>query len=766
MTRRTMALLLFVSFCILGCRGPKAQWRETKVFSREGGEIAKGKIRLEIPPDALKKTVKISLEKRNRPGHPLEEGHSLVGDVVELQPGGMVFSKPSKLTLSFQDKRVPKAVRKSLISIAYHNGEGWVTVGDSRVDTLTNTVSCSLYHSTELAVISREREYGMVEHRFDQGKTPLVLIHGATRVRWHGLRKFLRKNRYLSPVWVFEYPVSQGIVNSARLLSDELGRLRKEYGDFKINIVGHDIGGLAGLYYALKEEIYHNDLEKALITIATPHKGTGMASQQAILQLSNMLAQFGGELSHQDVDILFSFADALGSTGEELEEGSGLLQELQQLYKAHVKKFTDYSKEAIPIFRIECFSGDGIYPLSLDLASLIPDPPSEITPGEGDTYVSVRRTKLSPIENSPFHETHWELLQDERVWQDILGYLELELFSWPKLFQDISSPEGRAKIVETWEKEFKLNQNDPRSFEFILDFGRNLLNSCNPNAILFTNGDNDTYPLWWVQEKEGLRKDVAVVNLSLLNTSVFIKYLKGAPHHLPINLTEEAIDNLKPRDREGKRIYVSEQIVNDLIETNKWKRPIYYAVTCRRDYLPEPRRLEGLVYRLLEKGDGMEVDVEACRNNVYEVYSYEGVLDEKGEVAEGLDPDMGKVLCRNYSAIHFQIGTELKKKGDLEGAVEELQQMVRLVPESAQIRSVVASQYEEMGRPEDAEAELKVAIELNKDHFPAYSSLASVYKKTDRGVEGVRLLAKWLERHPEDKKGIEFLKEYAEDLPR
>ena len=60
----------------------------------------------------------------------------------------------------------------------------------------------------------------------------------------------------------------------------------------------------------------------------------------------------------------------------------------------------------------------------------------------------------------------------------------------------------------------------------ILDYGYYLLNSCDPDAILFTYGDIDTNPLWYFQEIHSIREDIKVVNLSLLNTPKFIEYLQ------------------------------------------------------------------------------------------------------------------------------------------------------------------------------------------------------------------------------------------------
>ncbi|MCM1163155.1 MAG: DUF2723 domain-containing protein [Muribaculaceae bacterium] len=82
-------------------------------------------------------------------------------------------------------------------------------------------------------------------------------------------------------------------------------------------------------------------------------------------------------------------------------------------------------------------------------------------------------------------------------------------------------------VSQTWDDHDRSGRYTTR------DFGMNYLNSLDENAIIFTNGDNDTFPLWYAQEVEGERTDVRVVNLSYLTTDWYANQMRHPAYEAP-----------------------------------------------------------------------------------------------------------------------------------------------------------------------------------------------------------------------------------------
>ena len=214
---------------------------------------------------------------------------------------------------------------------------------------------------------------------------------------------------------------------------------------------------------------------------------------------------------------------------------------------------------------------------------------------------------------------------------------------------------------------FNKGKEEGAFYPAIMEFNKNIMASCKEKAIIFTNGDNDTYPMWFLQLVDNYRRDITVVNLNLLNLTWYIKQLKNnypfGSNNIGFSLTDEEIENLTPKiwnsqtvkipvsdvamDKniewileptvKGKYLRVQDLMVMDIIKSNIKERPIYFSATAsevNKIGLDEYLSLEGLIYQL--KSDKEGVSISNMKENLLNVYSYEGFKDKHYQYIDGI----------------------------------------------------------------------------------------------------------------------------------
>ena len=233
------------------------------------------------------------------------------------------------------------------------------------------------------------------------------------------------------------------------------------------------------------------------------------------------------------------------------------------------------------------------------------------------------------------------------------------------------------------------------------DFGHNYLMSMQDEGhpIILTSGDNDTFPLWYNQEVEGVRTDTRDCNLEYLQTDWYIDQMKQQAYDsppLPISLSHEDYQEgrleIVPVDTDSinvgemtislkgrQYLFKNELMVIDMLSHGDWNRPIYTSISLGSDYLPflsDHLVLEGLAYRVSPTADGRRVDVERLYDNVMHRFRYGG-LNTKGIY---VDEDV-KRMAHTHQFVMSVLIDSLLRQDDLSRALAVCQKWQQELPQ-------------------------------------------------------------------------------------
>ena len=346
---------------------------------------------------------------------------------------------------------------------------------------------------------------------------------------------------------------------------------------------------------------------------------------------------------------------------------------------------------------------------------------------------------------------------------------------------------------------FHYHSHDRTGNYVAYDYSYNILQSCEPNAILFTNGDNDTFPLWFLQYVYGIRKDIRVVNLSLLNTHWYIKQLRDQEPRVPISLNDLQVDKLQPmlyekvktvrfkvpkeaykQDMEdaleqkpllqdidteppeisfelkptlyGRAIRVQDIMILNIIRSTQFRRPIYYALTVSTENqinMQKYLRMDGLVYKLVTYTDE-RISPAHLRNNLLNKFQFRNLNRSDVHYNENI-----KGLLRNYQGSFISLANYYLRENMHTETTEILDKMFTAMPDTViPMRHELQLQFAYMyysAKEKDKAIEVMDRL-MERNDIPLDDRLkhASYYTQlfTGNAEKGVEAVQNLLEENP------------------
>lgn len=254
------------------------------------------------------------------------------------------------------------------------------------------------------------------------------------------------------------------------------------------------------------------------------------------------------------------------------------------------------------------------------------------------------------------------------------------------------------QLTQNWE-----SHDGSRNF-IAYDFGSNVLATLPPASILFTYGDGDTFPLWYLQKVEHLRPDVTVINLWLLNTPWFVRQIVAGDTALPLKLSLPQIEQIGPRkwsdtilevavagnEADTARFHIPPMIQNaylmphdwliaQMIAENRFQRPLYFSSSGGSNISPwiAPHlRPDGLALRLMPDSSP-STDLATVRHNLFDTYGYRSWADSTltlDNASLGIAPVYWQAFARYLQ--------EEQRLGDSTGYRADKTRLTGLIPPS------------------------------------------------------------------------------------